>query len=72
MARAVTAAWPRTRCPRRHALLLRQSEHWTVEDLGSRNGTRLNGWPVLMPTEVREGDVLSFGGASFRVAADGP
>jgi pSer/pThr/pTyr-binding forkhead associated (FHA) protein len=53
---------------RRHALLLRHPDHWTVEDLGSLNGTRLNGWPVLMPTEVRDGDVVSFGGASYRVA----
>jgi pSer/pThr/pTyr-binding forkhead associated (FHA) protein len=55
---------------RRHALLLRRSGRWTVEDLGSLNGTLLNGWPVVIPTELKAGDVLSFGEASYRVAAD--
>ena len=53
---------------RRHALLLRRHDAWTIEDLGSLNGTLLNGWPVVIPTEVQEGDVLTFGGASYRVA----
>jgi serine phosphatase RsbU (regulator of sigma subunit) len=30
-----------------------------LEDFGSRNGTRLNGKPVLEPTGVRPGDVIS-------------
>ncbi|MBN1530428.1 MAG: FHA domain-containing protein [Thermoleophilaceae bacterium] len=53
---------------RRHALLLRRRGAWTVEDLGSLNGTLLNGWPVVIPTEVRAGDVLTFGGVSYRVS----
>ena len=48
-----------------------RSGGWTIEDLGSLNGTRLNGWPVAIPTRVRSGDVLSFGGASYRVTALG-
>lgn len=58
---------PEDTVSRRHALLLRRPGGWTIEDLGSLNGTRLNGWPVAIPTQVRSGDVLSFGGASYRV-----
>src|SRR5262245_18315043 len=29
---------------RRHALLIRRGDVWLLADLGSRNGTRLNGW----------------------------
>ena len=61
---------PEDTVSRRHALLLRRTGGWTIEDLGSLNGTRLNGWPVAIPTRVRSGDVLSFGGASYRVATD--
>ena len=53
---------------RRHALLLRRREAWTIEDLGSMNGTLLNGWPVVMPTEVRPGDVIAFGEVACRIA----
>ena len=53
---------------RRHALLLRRQDRWTIEDLGSLNGTLLNGWRVVIPTEVRPGDVLTFGEVACRVA----
>lgn len=47
---------------RRHALIHHQggSEHWLV-DLGSRNGTLLNGRRVTQPVLLREGDVLEIG-----------
>jgi hypothetical protein len=54
---------------RRHAMLLYRGGRWTIEDLGSLNGTRLNGWPVLIPTEVRPGDLVSFGEVTCRIAA---
>jgi hypothetical protein len=54
---------------RRHAMLLCRAGRWTIEDLGSLNGTRLNGWPVLIPTEVRPGDLVSFGEVTCRIAA---
>ena len=53
---------------RRHALLLRRHGGWTIEDLGSLNGTLLNGWRVFIPTEVRPGDIVSFGEVACRVA----
>jgi hypothetical protein len=55
---------------RRHARLERDEAGWLLEDLGSTNGTRLNGWRVCSPVRVRAGDQVSFGAASF-VLADG-
>jgi pSer/pThr/pTyr-binding forkhead associated (FHA) protein len=52
---------------RRHAELRRQGRHWLVRDLGSRNGTRVNGLRVLEETEVRPGDRLSLGEVRFRL-----
>jgi pSer/pThr/pTyr-binding forkhead associated (FHA) protein len=53
---------------RKHAMLLRTGGRWTIEDLGSLNGTRLNGWPVVVPTEVRPGDLVSFAEVTCRIA----
>ncbi|HTA01722.1 MAG TPA: DUF1707 and FHA domain-containing protein [Streptosporangiaceae bacterium] len=38
---------------------------WLLADLGSTNGTRLNGWRVTSPIPVRPGDMVSFGAATF-------
>lgn len=54
-----------------HASLLRDDVGWLLADLGSTNGTRLNGWRVTSPSHVRAGDVVSFGAATF-VLADRP
>ncbi|MGI8775774.1 MAG: FhaA domain-containing protein [Actinomycetota bacterium] len=45
---------------RRHAELRREGSTWTVRDLGSTNGTVVNGKPVS-EQELKEGDRLSFG-----------
>jgi hypothetical protein len=50
---------------RRHALLIRQSGSTWLADLGSANGTYLNGAPVGDPVEIVAGDVLGFGDASY-------
>jgi hypothetical protein len=52
---------------RRHAELRRAGEHWLLRDLGSRNGTRLNGMRVSAEVEARPGDQVSFGGVRFRL-----
>ena len=52
---------------RRHALLIRNDDGWTVYDLGSTNGTRINGWRVERAT-LRPGDELELGGSRFRFA----
>jgi hypothetical protein len=53
---------------RRHAQLRREGDRWLLRDLGSRNGTRVNGLRVLEETEVRPGDRLSLGEARYRLA----
>jgi hypothetical protein len=50
---------------RRHAQLDRGEDGWLLSDLGSHNGTRVNGWLVREPVPVRPGDVLQFGSAVF-------
>jgi FHA domain/Domain of unknown function (DUF1707) len=52
---------------RRHAQLWRDGERWYLRDLGSRNGTRVNGVRVIEATEVRPGDRVSLGGAAYRL-----
>jgi hypothetical protein len=48
-----------------HASLERSAGGWLLADLGSTNGTRLNGWRVNRPTFVRAGDMVSFGRVTF-------
>jgi hypothetical protein len=50
---------------RRHAQLDRGEDGWLLSDLGSHNGTRVNGWLVREPVPVRPGDLLQFGSAMF-------
>lgn len=50
---------------RRHASLERQASGWLLADLGSTNGTRLNGWRVTSPVAVGPGDMVSFGAVTY-------
>ncbi len=54
---------------RLHARLERCPDGWLLSDLGSHNGTRLNGWRVREPVPVRAGDLLQFGEAAFVIQA---
>jgi Domain of unknown function (DUF1707)/Inner membrane component of T3SS, cytoplasmic domain len=54
-----------------HAGLNRCASGWMLADLGSTNGTRLNGWRVTEPVPVRPGDQVTFGAVSFVVAPPG-
>jgi hypothetical protein len=54
-----------------HASLHQGPDGWLLADLGSTNGTRLNGWRVTSPTPVAAGDLVSFGDVTF-VLADRP
>jgi pSer/pThr/pTyr-binding forkhead associated (FHA) protein len=57
---------------RMHALLVRREDGWVLSDLGSHNGTRLNGWLVREPVPVRPGDQVEFGSMAFVVQGDPP
>jgi hypothetical protein len=50
---------------RLHAKLVRDAEGWFLTDVGSTNGTRLNGWRVRAAVRVRPGDHVTFGSVSF-------
>lgn len=49
------------RVSKRHARLQWDDGGWTVEDLGSKNGTTVNGEPAVR-APLRDGDAISFGG----------
>ena len=46
---------------RRHARLFNQGSGFVVEDLGSTNGTFINGQRLVGPNVLRPGDVMTFG-----------
>jgi hypothetical protein len=56
---------------RLHARLARDLEGWALTDLGSTNGTRLNGWRVRAAVPLRPGDRIRFGSVDFVVQPDG-
>ena len=57
---------------RMHALLVRREDGWVLSDLGSHNGTRLNGWLIREPVQVRAGDRVEFGSMAFIIQDDPP
>lgn len=46
---------------RQHAQLVRHGADWVIEDLGSANGTRVNGQAVTEPVLLSAGDQVEFG-----------
>ena len=46
---------------RYHLRLMLQGEDFHLEDLGSSNGTRVNGLQVSSPTPLNDGDVIALG-----------
>ncbi|MFG2721934.1 FHA domain-containing protein [Streptomyces sp. NPDC048416] len=52
-----------------HAELVFQSGTWQLRDLGSTNGTCVNGRRVTGVVAVADGDQVSFGRMAFRLAA---
>jgi hypothetical protein len=63
--RACGCVVPEPSVSRKHAELRRAGDRWLLRDLGSRNGTRVNGMRVSEEVEVRPGDRISFGGVPF-------
>ena len=62
-----------TTVSRHHARVLVEAEAATVEDVGSKNGTRIGGDPLDRPALLRDGDVLSIGSITvvYRTASSG-
>jgi len=53
------------RASRQHACIRRQGQYLLLEDLGSANGTFLNGERVLAPVKVWDGDRIAVGGVTL-------
>lgn len=53
---------------RNHAQMYQQNGIPFIVDLGSSNGTRVNGEPLQVPTQLADQDVVSIGAQSFRIA----
>jgi hypothetical protein len=57
---------------RRHARLIRRQDEVFVEDLGSANGTLLNGRTVAKPIRLHHGDVITIGGRDIKISFSDP
>jgi phosphoserine phosphatase RsbU/P len=55
---------------RRHARLYRDGDTWLIEDLGSRNGTFVNGRRIERPEAVRPGDVLTMSASRLELLGE--
>jgi len=67
--RASTVSIDHEKVSRQHARLVRHGAEVMVEDLGSRNGTWVNGTRLDRPTAVKTGDEISIGPAVAVVGA---
>ena len=52
---------------REHARLFRTREGWFLEDMGSRNGTLVNGQRVRQLAPIKAGDLVCMGGSTVRI-----
>lgn len=52
---------------REHARLYRGEKDWVIEDLGSHNGTFLNGEKLDSPKAIRPGDVMGLGATTVSI-----
>jgi serine phosphatase RsbU (regulator of sigma subunit)/pSer/pThr/pTyr-binding forkhead associated (FHA) protein len=57
---------------RQHSRIFRVGERLFVEDLGSRNGTFVNGRLIAGPTELRAGDTIQISGSTLTVGSAPP
>lgn len=52
---------------RRHCRIVFHATHVTIEDLGSTNGTLVNGQPLAGSVALRSGDLIQIGSAKLKV-----
>lgn len=62
---------PDTSVSRKHALVRRTADGWALSDLGSGNGTLLNGEPVEDEVTLGDGDVITMGDTELRYSGGG-
>jgi hypothetical protein len=62
-----TITLPDEACSLEHALLYYRENQWWLEDLDSRNGTRLNEAAITAPTPVLPGDVIGIGRVKLKI-----
>ena len=55
-----------------HAEIVQRGNAYTIRDLGSRNGTRVNGAEAREPIEIHSGDRLEIGHVLLRVTSEDP
>ena len=65
-----TAPLPDEAISLEHALLHLRDGQWWLEDLDSRNGTRLNDTPVTQPAPVVPGDVIGLGHVRLKIEVE--
>ncbi|MGH7295968.1 MAG: FHA domain-containing protein, partial [Polyangiaceae bacterium] len=59
------------RASRRHCAIRREGDGWVLADLGSRNGTSLNGMPIgPEPAPIVAGDLVRIGATVLRFEPD--
>ena len=51
----------------KHARFYRDDQSWIVADMGSTNGTIVNGLRITRPTRVGDGDIVRVGRTSIKV-----
>jgi hypothetical protein len=66
-----TAPIPDDTASLEHALLHLRDGQWWLEDLDSRNGTRLNGAPLTAPAPVQPGDAIGVGRVTLKIEVSG-
>ena len=54
-----------------HAQVAPQGEGYVLHDLGSTNGTYLNGQRIMGPVVLQEGDLAKIGGSQFKFTLQG-
>lgn len=57
---------------RYHAKFEKNGDAWILSDLGSTNGTKVNGIKILAPQELKPGDMIYFGDQHIKVFENAP
>jgi pSer/pThr/pTyr-binding forkhead associated (FHA) protein len=70
--RGATLVIDHEKVSRLHARITRRGAHVAVEDLGSRNGTRVNGVRLEAPARLAGGDEIAVGPAVAVLAVSSP